>query len=152
MNSPMTEQQAPEILKQQDDQGVMPLQFEVVDEYTTFIARFAIDDNDLIFHFYLPAELVHVPTVASPKPEPYFQARVDKYWNDNLPRTLDIVARDFFKAEAPRLKAAFTPEMNSWWLRGFGMADVLDPAARARAFLAKFDQALDVVNVNQRKV
>lgn len=141
----MTKEQAPEMLSQQDDQNVLPLQFTKVDDYTTFRAEFAIDGDDLVFHFFLPPELESAKG-------PVLQQRIEKYWKDGFPRSLDVVARDFFKAEFPRLKAAYTQELSSWWLRANGFAAVLDAGARARAFIQRLDQALDALNVNTRGV
>ena len=143
----MTEDQAPEMLKTQDDQSVLPIQFIKVEEYTTFRAEFAFDGDDIVFHFFLPPELEDLQ-----KKGPSINQRVDKYWKDSFPRTLDVVARDFFKVEFPRLKAAYTEELQSWWLRAFGFSDGLDPEARCRMFIARLDQALDAVNVNHRLV
>lgn len=142
----MTETQAPEILKQQDEQGVAALQFTPVDDFTTFRAEYAIVDEDLVFHFFQPPE--HVGAIEAKQTA--LEPRLNHYWMDSFPRTLDVVARDFFRAESPTLRAAYTEELKSWWLRGFGMAAVATPDARAKLFLQKLDQALDAVNVNVR--
>lgn len=121
------------------------LEFTKVDEYTTFRAEFAVDANDLVFHFFLPPELEEALTRG-----PAIKQRVEKYWEDGFARTLDVVARDYFSAEYPQLRAAHVKEygINSWWLRADGMANVPDPDGRCRRFIEKLDQALDALKVS----
>lgn len=149
----MTEKQATESLSQQADQNVDPVQFTPVNIYTTFRAEFAVEGPDLIFHFFLPPEVIGAGEMLAGHPVRLkeLDTRVRKYWLDHFPRTLDVVARGFFKAEAPRLQASYVEEyeLKSWWLRCFGFANQgLDPAARCQLFLEHLDQALDAVKVN----
>lgn len=145
----MTEARAKEVLVEQDEQSVAALRFTEVNDYTTFRAEFAIDGDDLVFHFFLPPEF-------SSLSGPVIAQRVDRYWKDGFPRALDGTARDFFKADFPTLKAAYTTELNSWWLRANGFGNNVDPEARCRLFIQKLDAALDQAKeaekVSQRSV
>lgn len=66
------------------------------------------------------------------------------YWTATFPNTLSVVAEEYFAATYPRLKAAFTEENDSWWMRAYGFGMVLDPHALAYKFLERLDAALDV--------
>lgn len=113
---------------------VMGLNFIDISEYTTFRAELAVTEGDLVFHFY-PTEEVHA--LKNPTPA--------KYWKELFPSVLEPVAKSYFNADEARLKAAYTEEQTSWWLRGFGFGHVLDPHKFAYGFLAALDAALDGV-------
>jgi hypothetical protein len=117
------------LLHSEGDQNVMAMQFVQNHDYTTFIAEHAFDGNDIVFHFY-------------PSPEHSDQA----FWKQKFPDALSDVAQAFFQATYPRLKAAFTPEQNSWWMRANGFANVGLPTERVAAFYAALDQALETRN------
>lgn len=117
-------------LEAEGDLPVLPLQFIPITEYTTFRAELAIADGDLIFHFYVTGE---VNALREPK----------KYWLEFFPAVLEPVAKTYFNAEFPRLKAAYTEEQASWWFRAFGFGHVLEPHKFAYGFLEKLDAALD---------
>ena len=110
---------------------VQPLQFIKFTDYTTFSAELAITEGDLVYHFYVTAEVNALP-----------DARV--YWYEVFAQVLERVAQEYFKATAPRLKAAYTQEQASWWLRAFGFGMVLDPHKLAYGFLHVLDAALDL--------
>jgi hypothetical protein len=111
---------------------VLALFFSDVTEYTTFRAELAVTEGDLVFHFY-PTPAAH----ALKQPTPL------QYWTELFPECLDRVARQYFNADESRLSAAYTEEMASWWLRGFGFGHVLEPQKFAYGFLAALDAALD---------
>jgi len=119
-------------LQAEGDLPVLPLQFIPITEYTTFRAELAIADGDLIFHFYVTAE-VNVRQAPTPL----------KYWMELFPAVLESMAKTYFNADFPRLKAAYTEEHASWWFRAFGFGHVLDPHKFAYDFLEKLDAALD---------
>lgn len=121
-------------LSKENDQAVLPVAFIKV-PYTTFLAEFAIVDGDLVFHFFL-----------SPEVQAHRDAKV--YWDSIFPAFLDPVAKEVFKADFPRLKAAKVAEfeIDSWWLRAFGFGYVLDPHKLAYRFLDALDLALDKKN------
>ena len=109
------------------------VQFTRSEEFTTFIAEYAIKDDDLVFHFFLTPELDR-----EPKDGP-----VAAYWMRTFPLTLDTAAQTFFRATAPRLQAKYTAELQSWWLRAQGFGSTLDPNELANRFLQALDTALD---------
>lgn len=110
----------------------VPIQFIPITEYTTFRAEMAIVDGDLVFHFYITEEANERAT-----PAPH------KYWLVMFPVVLSKTAEKYFNAEFPRLKAAYTEEQKSWWMRAFGFGQVLDPHKMGYGFLAALDTALD---------
>ena len=109
---------------------VLPLQFMPVLDLTTFAAEVAITDGDFIYHFFANDEINRGP---DPK----------KYWLETFPAILEATAKAYFKADFPRLKAAYTEEQASWWLRAFGFGIVLQPHKMALGFCDALDAALD---------
>jgi hypothetical protein len=108
----------------------MALQFVPVLDYTTFAAEIAVSDGDIIYHFFVTDE---VNKLASPK----------TYWHETFSAALEKVAQVYFKAKSPRLKAAYTEEKASWWLRAYGFGRVLHPHKLARGLLVELDKELD---------
>jgi hypothetical protein len=94
-----------------------------------FVVEFAIIDSDLVFHFKLP-------------PDKEAQLLESNFWRQTFPEVLSALAQAYFKATYPRLKAAYTEEVNSWWMRAYGFADVPDPIGRADGFLRDLSLAL----------
>lgn len=125
----MTETEATSLLGTQDEQGVVPLQFKKVTDYTTFSAEHAFDGDDIVFHFFRTKE--------NPS---------DRYWQDVFPNGLSDVAQEVFQAGYPRLKATFTQEVDSWWMRASGFAHEGLPEERIQHFYAKLDQALETMS------
>jgi len=111
---------------------VLALHFLDITDYTTFRAELAVTEGDLVFHFY-PTNEVH----ALKRPTPM------AYWSELFPAALETVAQKYFDANESRLKAAYTEEQASWWLRAFGFGHVLDPHKLAYGFLEALDAALD---------
>lgn len=151
----MTETQAPDLLKQQGDtraDDIQPPKFTQVNDYTTFRAEFAIEEGDIIFHFFLPPELLEAAKKLAEFPVRLkeLDEKTRKYWLDGFARTLDVVARGYFQAGPERLAATYIDdyELKSWWLRCSGFGQGLSPETRASAFLEKLDQALDALKVN----
>src|ERR1051325_4529578 len=66
------------------------VKFTPVNDFTTFTAEYAMKDNDLVIHFYLPADL------RGPA----------NYWMELFPKALDRVAQEHFMATKPRIKAS----------------------------------------------
>ena len=122
-----TEKQATELLSQQNDLAVPTLSFTKNTDFTTFVAEYAFDGDDIVYHFFRPEE----------------RKGDDAYWKELFPNTLSSVAMSNFNATFPRLKAAYTSEVDSWWLRASGFANVGDPAARSERFFAQLDKAID---------
>lgn len=107
------------------------MSFTRVSDYTTFEAEYCITlTGDIVFHFYLPETVSHLKAA-------------ELYWHTKFPEALDLTARTYWDAEFPRLKAAFTEEQNSWWLRCFGFGFIGDPEVRVQKFLEKLDSVLE---------
>lgn len=103
--------------------------FTVVKDYTTFTVEYAFQESDIILHFFLPED---------------FQGAAGVYWERTFPTALDIVARDYFNAEAPRLQAKYTSELKSWWFRARGYDHLLDLVGFLQGFFDRLDAALEV--------
>ncbi len=101
-----------------------------VTDLTTFAAEVAVTEGDLVYHFYVTDEVN-----AGPDPK--------RYWLETFPAVLEQTAKNYFKADFPRLKAAYTEEKASWWLRAFGFGRVLEPHKMALRFCDELDAALD---------
>lgn len=120
-----------ENLTGENDQAVSPLVFVPVDQYTTFRAEYASADADLVFHFYVKTK-----------------DQVGTYWEKIFPHVLEVIAKEIFRADYPRLKAKRVDEfeIDSWWFRAYGFGEVPDPLALVRRFLDGLDRALDKKN------
>jgi hypothetical protein len=116
-------------LGSEDGCGVVPLQFTKVNKYVTFNAEYAFDGPDIVFHFYLPES----------------QKYDVNYWLSVFPSALDPVARTTFNATAPRLRAAYTEELRSWWLRANRYDHIPDRTGLVMRFLERLDQTLTTV-------
>lgn len=119
--------------------GVQPLQFKKVEDYTTFLAEYAWDGDDLVFHFFRTPEM-------QGQAGPPAGLSGTQYWRLVFPEVLDPVAREVFQAGPPRLRAAYTEEMDSWWLRASNYGHLIDKDAFVSRFLAKLDQTLDTTS------
>lgn len=112
------------------DLPVLPINFIPIDDYTTYRAEFAIVEGDIVYHFFVTEEVQKLP-------DP------QKYWFESFPNALQEVADKHFKVTFPRLKAAYTPEQASWWMRAFGFGKLLDPHRFSYKFFDALDAALD---------
>ena len=111
--------------------GLKPVAFNKVDGFTTFRGEYALDGEDVVLHFWKTKEVKNHP----------FNG---KYWTRIFPKVLSDTAEEHFQATYPRLRAAFSEELDSWWMRALGYGHVLDLDAYVRAFLTKLDQKLDM--------
>ena len=130
LHQTVPESKAKSLLKNEEAQGVEAIRFTKVTEYTTFDAEYAYVDNDIVFHFFLPDDVSHLQGV-------------QEYWKNAFPAALDKVSQEHWDATYPRLQAAFTEELNSWWMRCFGFAQVGNPEARIKKFFDKLDKQID---------
>lgn len=112
------------------DLPVLPLSFIPIEDYTTYRAEFAITEGDIVFHFFVTEEVQKLP-------DP------QKYWYEVFPNALAEVADAHFRVGFPRLRAAYTPEQASWWMRAGGFGKVLDPHRFSYKFFDALDAALD---------
>lgn len=122
------------VTEQPSFEGVEAMKFTRVEDYTTFIAEYAVENEDIVFHFYPTNEMSH-------------EKETDRvYWLKTFPTVLDPAASHFFSATFPRLQACFVPEMGSWWMRAYGLAG-MDPEGRVSRFFDKLDSALEANKV-----
>ncbi len=115
------------------------IKFEKVTGFTTFLAEYAIQEGSYIVHFFPPKEQY------INKGNGHFQV-ADEFllkWKRVFPQVLSPAAEDYFGASQPRLQAAYTAEMTSWWFKAAGFADCLAPDEFILAFFEKLDAALD---------
>ena len=114
-------------LAKEHEQAVEPITFTQVDKEPVFKAEFAVIGEDLVIHFFPPDR-------SSPR-----------YWETIFPAVLDPVAKHSFKADAPRLRAMRITDfdIDSWWFRAYGFANVLNPSALAYRFFDALAVALD---------
>ena len=100
--------------------------------FASFAPEYAVDNGDLVFHFFLPEQL-----------QPFAdRGDVVSYWKDKFPRVLDPVTREHFAAEYPRIRAAYVDDygVNSWWMRATGFGDTL---LDADSFVNRFYERLE---------
>jgi hypothetical protein len=129
-NQTIPPSQAAQQLSKENQLPVIGIRFQLVEAYTTFTVEYAISEGDIIFHFYPTLE---VQKLANPA----------EYWHKGFPEILDRIARAHFEAEFPKLKAAYTEEKASWWMRAFGFGMVLEPHKLVHNFFDKLDEALE---------
>lgn len=107
---------------------MLAMDFIKVRNYTTFLAEHAFDGDDIVFHFFRTPE--------NPS---------DHYWKSVFPNALSDVAQKVFQAGYPRLKAAWTEEQDSWWMRAAGFATTGLPEDRLNLFYETLDQVADAL-------
>jgi hypothetical protein len=104
--------------------------FTQVTCYTTFRAEYAMINGNLVFHFFANDE---VNQLADPW----------AYWKDRFPNVLSKLATEFFASSYPRVRAAYSGELASWWLRADSFDHLLDPEGFCLRFLEQLDGQLD---------
>ncbi len=114
------------------------IKFTQVKDFTTFLAEYAIQDGDYIVHFFPPKER-YVHSNGRHQVSGPFLIK----WQRTFPQILSPCAEEYFGATQPRLQAAYTAEMFSWWLKAAGFAERLGPEAYILRFLARLDARLD---------
>lgn len=97
------------------DVDVPVLQFVKV-ERNAFCAEYALDGDDITFHFFLPERLLPYPVTGE----------LAQYWDVRFAEALDRIAQAHFSAGAERLRASHINDMgiNSWWLSAAGYANL----------------------------
>ena len=108
--------------------------FVPVETYTTFSAEYALMDGDIVLHFFTNDDINAMP-----------DAR--QYWKTTFPNVLSKTASAYFNADYPKLKAAYSEELASWWLRAYGFDHILDEEAFVMRFLEQLDSDLDTKRV-----
>lgn len=117
------------------------IKFTQVKSFTTFLAEYAIQGGDYIVHFFPPKER-YVHTNGKYQVHGPFLVK----WQRTFPAVLSPCAETYFGATQPRLQAAYTAEMFSWWLKAAGFAERLGPEDYILRFFEKLDADLDAVS------
>ena len=120
----LTPTEAKSTLETEGDLNLPVLNFIKDTTPASFIAEHAVEETDIIYHFFPPQHGI-----------------LTTLWKQTFPECLEKVAVDFFGAGTPRLRAAYTEEVNSWWLRAYGFASIGDPALRSKKLYELLDQA-----------
>jgi len=107
-----------------------------VTEYAAFRAEYALNDRDLIVHFFLP------DTANQKNAQSYRD-----WWLNVFPSFLDEESQKYFNAGPPRLSAKYTEEVASWWFRAQGYDHLLDPLS----YLEKFFEVLNASLVSEEQ-
>jgi hypothetical protein len=115
-----------DILKSVETPAIEALQFVEINDYPAFNVEYTMVDGDLVFHFF------RSPRINSD----------NTFWHSTFPNALSPIAESHFNATAPRLRAEFVNEMDSWWLRAKGYDNILDKDAYVRRFFSKLSQQL----------
>lgn len=121
--------------------GNAVIKFTEVKGFTTFLAEYAIQDDNYIVHFFPPKERY---VFANGKHQIHGPFLVK--WQRTFPLVLDPIAQAYFGATSPRLQAAYTAEMFSWWFKAAGFASRLGPDEYLLRFFEKLDAALDAAS------
>jgi len=134
-----------------EDLRAAMIDFTHVDSYTTFSAEYGFKGSDIVIHFFLPVDFVRahssVPLddadltscaqwIIDNKPT------IKAYWQGLFPQILEPVAQSVFRASPPRVAAAYTPEVVSWWFQAKGFR-VLRPELLINHLFEHLDQILD---------
>ena len=119
-----------------DADGDMVIHFK--DKFFSFNAEHSVIENNIIIHFFLPSQAKqYIKGDNNPAEQKWMS-----YWLKTFPKVLDPLAREYFDAEYPRLQVKYTEEVASWWFKGQGYGDLIDPGKFVRDFLVKLDAAL----------
>ncbi len=106
-----------------------PVAFKVQD-LRTFRAEYALKDQDLVVHFFLPSNVTE-----------HTAHQYRDWWLQKFPLLLDQVAQSYFEEGPPRLSAKYTEEMASWWFKAQGYDHLLNPLGYLEKFLVALDDA-----------
>lgn len=141
-----------ELIPDEHRDNVAAVQFTLVDAYTTFRAEYAFVDSDIVLHFFVPVEALVARTGQAPPDDSTRDAwtrhfvendtLLQQYWLEIFPAALERKATEVFLARPPRLVAAYTEEVASWWFKAVKFC-VLKPEDLIKTLLAKLDQDLD---------
>lgn len=118
------------------------IKFTEVKGFTTFLAEYAVQDGSYIVHFFPPRERY----VSSGNGKMQVHGEFLVKWQRTFPQVLSPTAERYFGATAPRLQAAYTAEMFSWWLKCSSFAERLDPDGYIMKFFEELDSALDAIS------
>ena len=99
-----------------------------------FKAEWALVGEDIQIKFFLPAHA----KLDTPEARQAWMT----YWLERFSNKLDVVARQYFEAEYPRLVVKWTVEFQSWWFRASSYSYLLDVGAYLSPFFEQLNQAL----------
>lgn len=122
---------------------LLPLQFTKVEDLTTFAAEVAVTDGDAVYHFYATKEVNALPLWTIGNGVRDLEMTAQYYWTKFFPSIMEQAAKEYFDADERRLRAAYTAEAASWWLRAKGAGQRLDPQRFALGFCDALDKALE---------
>jgi len=105
-----------------------PIDFQVK-EYRNFRAEYALSDDDFIIHYFITKKQIK----SCPMQE------LEHWWLNEFSEKMEALSKEYFDAGSPRIQAAYTPELASWWFRARGYGYLIDPTA----FLLEFFEQLD---------
>ncbi len=97
-----------------------------------FTAEHTLNDRAVIIHFFVSDKLKAAWDIK----------QLEYWWLNTFAATLSVVAKEHFKADAPRIVAKYTPEVASWWFKAQGYGHLLDLAAYLDAFFLRLDDTL----------
>lgn len=116
------------------------VKFTQVEQYTTFLAEYALLDGDIVVHFF-PSKEAYVKVADKYR----VQEEALLYWQRTFPQVLSPVAEAYFHATLPVISAQYIPEMTSWYFRAGGFARRMQPDEFILKFFERLDDALDRV-------
>ena len=125
--------------EQKGTMPLLPLQFTKIEDLTTFAAEVTVTDGDAVYHFYATEEVNALPRWNGSE----LTMTSATYWAEFFPKVMEAAAREYFDADESRLRAAYTAENASWWLRAKGVDQRLDPQRFALGFCEALDKALE---------
>lgn len=105
----------------------------------SFAAEYALIDGNIIIHFFLP---VHAKAESFNKQPMEAREQWMAYWLKRFPVHLDRIARSYFEAEVPRLKAKYTEEVASWWFKADSYGHLLNVDKFVAGFFEQLDASL----------
>jgi len=107
-----------------------PIEFSYA-THENFRAEYALVNEDLIVHFFLPESV-----------DPSQASAYRNWWYTDFAKIMSEEAQAYFGAEYPRIMAKYTEEVASWWLKAQGYDHLLDPLAYLQRFFAQLDARL----------
>ena len=125
--------------------GVQALKFTRISDYTNFNVEYATEERDLIVHFFPPPEHVVAEVLGDQTSFKWKSKQLEDRWVDGFADLLSDTASEYFHASFPILKAAYIPELRSWWFRGKNVLGVSPVEHVMNGFIEKLDALCDQV-------
>lgn len=120
------------------DPKTKEMHINFAEKFFSFNAEHSLLEGDIIIHFFVPTQAKqHLKGDNNPAEQKWME-----YWLKKFPAVLDPLARKYFDAEYPRLQVKYTEELASWWFKGQGYGDLIDPKKYIHDFLVQLDAAL----------